>query len=205
MPFRVSGKNIDHRRGAARPRERADRRSDRQVFRRRLFRSRHHRQGRIRLSHRMRDPSRFRHRARSRGDCRRRLFQRRSGRGAHRKAAAPLQAPAQGSSRLRARTARRSSRARSRRRAMSSLRRSRTPTRRSPNSIPVIIAEINDHAETYVGERCGHATRPDRHRGGRVSARWTWPRQSGLSPRRRPYRLDRSAGRRGQGRPKDGH
>ena len=69
---------------------------------------------------------------------------------------------------------------------------------------PVIIAEIDDGAEAHVGERCCHATRSDRHRGGRVSARWTRPRQSGLSPRRWPYRLDRSAGRRGR-MAKDGH
>ena len=63
---------------------------------------------------------------------------------------------------------------------------------------------IDDGIEAHVGQRCCHATRPDRHRGRGVSARWTRPRQSGLSPRRRPYRLDRSAGRRvkdGQGRP----
>ena len=52
---------------------------------------------------------------------------------------------------------------------------------------------IDDGAETHVGQRSGHATRPDRHCGGRVSSRWTRSRQSGLSPRRRPYRLDRSA------------
>ena len=63
---------------------------------------------------------------------------------------------------------------------------------------------IDDGAETHVGKRRCHAARSDRHRGGRVSARWTRPRQSGLSPRRRPYRLDRSAGRRGQ-MVKDGH
>ena len=67
---------------------------------------------------------------------------------------------------------------------------------------PVIIAEVDDGAETHVGERSRHGTRPDRHRGGGVPARWTRSRQSGLSPRRRSYRLDRSAGRRPT---KDGH
>ena len=66
---------------------------------------------------------------------------------------------------------------------------------------PVIIAEIDDGAQTHVGERCCHATRHDRHCGSRVSARWTRSRQSGLSPRRRSYRLDRSAFNRGEGRP----
>ena len=51
------------------------------------------------------------------------------------------------------------------------------------------------HVEAPVGERSGDATRSDRYRGGGVPARWTRPRQSGLSPSRRPYRLDRSTGR----------
>ncbi len=67
---------------------------------------------------------------------------------------------------------------------------------------PVIIAEIDDDTGTHVGERCCHATRHDRHHRYRVSACWTWPRQSGLSPRRWSYRLDRPACRRGQGWPK---
>ena len=66
---------------------------------------------------------------------------------------------------------------------------------------PVIIAEIDHRLEALVGQRSGDGARSDRHRGRGVPARWTWPRQSGLSPRRRPYRLDRSAGRAG----KDGH
>ena len=99
MPFRVSGKNIDV--GEA-LRERISARvagSAREVFRRRLFRSRHGRQGGFRVPHRMRGASRFRHRAASRCDGGRCLSQRRSGGRAHRKAAAPLPPPAEGSSR----------------------------------------------------------------------------------------------------------
>ena len=61
MPFRVSGKNIDVGEALRERINRPGRRSHGEIFRRRLFRPRHHRQGGIRLSHRMRDPSRFRH------------------------------------------------------------------------------------------------------------------------------------------------
>src|SRR5436309_11165198 len=43
------------------------------------------------------------------------------------------------------------------------------------------------------GARGGDGARPDGSCGRGVPTRWTRARQSGLPPRRRPYRLDRSA------------
>ena len=146
----------------------------------------------------MRDSSRFRHCAGSRSDRGRCLFQRRSGRRAHRKAAAALQAAAEGSSGRRARE-RRGGACDDRPAIAAPSYVIAAPGEDTDEEItefnPVIIAEIDDGAEAHVGQRRCHAARSDRHRGGGVSARWTRPRQSGLSPRRRPYRLDRSAGR----------
>ena len=52
---------------------------------------------------------------------------------------------------------------------------------------------IDHGAEAAVGQRGGDGTRHDRRRRRGVPSRWTRPHQSGLSPRGRPYRLDRSA------------
>ena len=58
---------------------------------------------------------------------------------------------------------------------------------------PVIIAEFDDRFEAPFGQRCGHGAGPDGRAGCRFSPCWTRPRQSGLPPRGRPYRLDRSS------------
>ena len=85
---------------------------------------------------------------------------------------------------------------RSRRRAMSS-RRPSTTTTRTDGFNPVIIAESTTALKRF-GQRRGDGTRSDRRRGRGVPACRPWPRQLGLPPRRRPFRLDRSAGDGGQ-------
>ena len=57
---------------------------------------------------------------------------------------------------------------------------------------PVIIAEFDDRSEEPLCQRCGHGAGLDRQAGRGLSPRWTRPRQSGLPPRGRSYRLDRS-------------
>ena len=52
---------------------------------------------------------------------------------------------------------------------------------------------IDDRLEAAVGQRSRNGTRPERHAGHGLPARWTWPDQSGLPPRGRSHRLDRSA------------
>ena len=58
---------------------------------------------------------------------------------------------------------------------------------------PVIIAEIDHRVEKAVGQRCGDGARHDRRSRSRVPARRPWRHQRRLSPRRRTFRLDRSA------------
>ncbi len=59
---------------------------------------------------------------------------------------------------------------------------------------PVIIAESTTTLETALGQRRGDGTRSDRRTGSGVPSRGAWRRQHRLSPCRRPFRLDRSAG-----------
>ena len=79
-----------------------------------------------------------------------------------------------------------------------------TAKTRSTEFNPVIIAEIDHGAEAAVGQRGGDGTRHDRRAGRGLPPRQPRPRQSGLSPRRRQCRLDRSARAGSAGRPIDG-
>ena len=51
---------------------------------------------------------------------------------------------------------------------------------------------IDDRPETPFGQRRRDGARPDGRAGRGIPARRAWPRQPGLPPRRRSYRLDRS-------------
>ena len=196
MPFRVSGKNIEigealRERISARVAEATRRNISTAAFPATSPSAR-----RLRLPHRMRGASRFRHRAASRRDGGRRLFQRRSGGGAHRKAAAPLSTAAQGSSRQRARrtTVRRADEAMA---APSYV--IAAPEQDTDEEVtefnPVIIAESTTALKRLSVSEAVMRARHDRRSGRGVSPRRPRPRQSGLPPRRRPYRLDRSARR----------
>ena len=58
---------------------------------------------------------------------------------------------------------------------------------------PVVIAEIDHDIETALGQRCGDGTRHDRSAGACLSTCRAWRNQHRVSPRRRAFRLDRSA------------
>ena len=62
-----------------------------------------------------------------------------------------------------------------------------------PEWNPAVIAEIDDRPEAPVRQRSRDGTRPARCCRRGFPARWTWPDQSGLPPRGRAHRLDRSA------------
>ena len=81
--------------------------------------------------------------------------------------------------------------------AMSSPRRS-TRARRDRRLHAGHHRRIHHRAEAALGQRRGDGTRHDRRPGPGVPARRPWRHQYRLPPRRRAFRLDRSAGRDGR-------
>ena len=204
MPFRVSGKNIDIGEALRERIERAGRRSAREIFRRRIFGPRDGRQGGLRISHRMRGASRFRHHAAAdamAGDAYvsadqaaesiekrlRRYHRRLKDHHAHGRNNGACDAADQ-----------------SMRRATSLPRRHDDSEEDVTAFNPVIIAESTTALQAAVGQRSRHGTRYDRRSGHGVPPRRPRPGQPGLPPCRRPYRLDRSARHRRVKRPLTG-
>ena len=192
------GQEHRRRRGVARRAStRGSPKPRRKVFRRRIFRSRHRRQGGLRLPHRMRrsisipascceaealaaDAYASADQAAMRIEKRLRRYKRRlkdhqatRANGQRRGELAP----------------------RSTRRATSSRRPSTTADEESTECQSGHHRRIDHGTEAAVGQRSGDGTRHDRRRRHGVPPRWTRPHQSGLPPRGRAYRLDRSADR----------
>ena len=189
------GQESRRRRGLARAHQRARAGGAGKVFRRRLFRPRDGRQGGVRLSHRMRRPSRFRHHAARRRDGGRCLSQRRSGGGASRSGCAATSAGSRTTMPPAATMAARRTRA-GNRRAELRHRRAGAGERGRGHRLQSGHHRRGDHgAEAAVGQRGGDGAGHDRRAGRGVPPRRPRPRQPGLSPRGRPYRLDRPARR----------
>ena len=190
MPFRVSGKNIDVGEALRERINDRDRRGHGQVFRRRLFRPRHGRRGRASAS----APN-----ARSISIPRSRCTPKAMAADAY---ASADQAALRIEKRLRRynrrlKEHRREPARRPRRDRRAELRHRRAGAATSDAEIDGVHSgdhrRIDHRAEAAVGQRCGDGTRHDRRAGCRVPPRRARPHQPRLSPRRRPYRLDRSA------------